>query len=534
MDDEMQKFTPELVDEQLERLLAKRPPVSPGEHIINDLRRMYQGDEHSLAKVWQRLGLEENQSISMGQPSETSGAAQQPASAKILDLERNRHMRQSRKHSLARTLSLLAATCAAVLIVGGMLVVSTLAHQNQGSHTAALQKTQQPQASLPPGIYTTNATTLFRLNSQTHQVIWQQRLVNVVKIIPDGKTVYVLQNSSPSIAFLQSEGIGKAKTNAVVALDASSGKILWAHSFTLTIKLETDTGQTTDMFLAQNRLYVGWETWTGTNGMHMKGQIYVLNAVNGNQQAVYSNASVWSLAVGSGVIAVSGNYSLQVYDAASGKSLWHVTYASGSSEPVRALSIVNGLIYATISTNNEIAGEGQDYLAAYDISSGKRTWQSPIFPGSSLDAHFAVDQHVVYFATFALNVQAKGQPQSGYIYAYDVQSNKQLWRKSINGGGQEPLIINNGVLYTATDNGSDLHAHVVVLDTATGATRWQYTLTSNFLNSLALSNGVVYVSGFSNPQNPSAPDHIDALNAENGQTIWEDAQHGTGHIIPTE
>lgn len=534
MDNETQKFIPELVDEQLEHLLAKRSPASPDESIVNDLRRMYRGDERSLAKVWQRLGLGENQPISVGRQPEMSDVAQQPASAKILDLERNRHMRQSRKPSLARALSLLAAACVAALIVGGMLVASNLAHQSRGSSTAAPKTTSQPQASLPPGIYTTSATTLFRLNTQTHQAIWQQRLVNVVKVIPDGKTVYVLQNSSPSAAFIQSEGIGKAPINAVVALDASSGKILWTHTFTLKKKLNTDDGQITDMFLAQNRLYVGWETWTGTHNMDMKGQIYVLNAADGSQQAVYANASAWSLTVGDGVIAVSGNYSLQVYDAASGKSLWHVTYTSGTSEPVRALSIVNGLIYATISTNNELAGEGQDYLAAYEINSGKQTWQSPIFPGGSLDAHFAVDQHVVYFATFALNIRAKGQPQSGNVYAYDLQSNKQLWRKPINGGGQEPLILNNGVLYTVGDNGSDLHAHLVALDTATGAIRWQYTLTSNFLSSLALSNGVVYVSGFSDPQKSSTPDHINALNAENGQVLWADAQHGAGPITPTE
>jgi outer membrane protein assembly factor BamB len=83
------------------------------------------------------------------------------------------------------------------------------------------------------------------------------------------------------------------------------------------------------------------------------------------------------------------------------------------------------------------------------------------------------------------------------------------------------------------DNGSDLHAYVVALDTATGASRGTYTLTSNFLTSLALGNGVVYVSGSRTAQKPSAPDHIDALNAENGQVLWEDARHGTNHLTPT-
>lgn len=113
------------------------------------------------------------------------------------------------------------------------------------------------------------------------------------------------------------------------------------------------------MTLAQNRLYVGWKTWTGVNNQEMKGQITVLNAADGSQRS---------------------NYSFQVYSATSDKPLWHVTYPSGSSEPARALRIVNGLLYATISTNNGVVGEGQDSLAAYDVTSGQKIGQSPISP----------------------------------------------------------------------------------------------------------------------------------------------------------
>ncbi len=478
---------------------------------------MYQADERSLAQVWQRLGLENEQPISMErQPQmlETT-STQQPASAKILDLERNRPMRQTRKPPLARVFSLISAACIAVLIVSGMLIISNLARQGRNTHisTAPTTATPQQQASLPPGIYTTNGALVLRLDGQTHQALWQQKLEEAAKIVPSGNVVYVLQSSQSyckaSSCLNASQTLGD--TNAVVALDANSGKILWTHAFTVPAqKKNVVQAQTTDLVLAQNQLYVGWQMWIGST--NMIGRIYVLNASDGSQQAVYSNDSVWSLVVDDGVIAASGNYSLQVYDAASGKPLWHVTYTSGTSEPVRGLSIVNNQVYATISTNNETAGEGEDYVAAYDINSGKRTWQSPVFPGSSLDSYLAVDQ--------------------SYVYAYDVQSNKQLWRKSINGGGQSPLIVNSGMLYTVADNGSDLRAHLVALATATGATKWQHTLTGNFLNGLALSNGVIYASTFSDPQT-SAPDPIDAFNASSGQTLWEDTEHGTYGIVPT-
>jgi hypothetical protein len=53
-----QKFLPEQVDEQLERLLAQWSPAKPASYRTHDLRHLYQDDEHSLAQVW-RPGLEE-------------------------------------------------------------------------------------------------------------------------------------------------------------------------------------------------------------------------------------------------------------------------------------------------------------------------------------------------------------------------------------------------------------------------------------------------------------------------------------------
>jgi hypothetical protein len=65
-----------------------------------------------------------------------------------------------------------------------MLVIANLAHPNRVAHTVV-----PPTPYLPPGISTTNTTTLFRLNAQTRQVIWQHELARVTKIIPTGKTV---------------------------------------------------------------------------------------------------------------------------------------------------------------------------------------------------------------------------------------------------------------------------------------------------------------------------------------------------------
>jgi outer membrane protein assembly factor BamB len=433
MDQQTPKFTPELVDEQLDQLLARRSPTDRNEQIVADLSQMYQGDQRSLAKVWQRLGIENEQPETLS----TAITTPQPASAQILDLERNRPMRQSRKHSLTRTFSLLAAACIVALIVGSLLFVFNLIHQNQGSHIAA---SNTPQANLPQGIYTNTSSHLFRLDIRTHQALWQQAIKDVGQIIPAGNMVYVLQ-----------------ETDSVMALDANSGKVLWKYSFPIA-KAEQNAGklhvnfQVSNLALSQSRLYVSWETWADPNQVNSSQKtvqltnvvktLYVLNASNGNQQAAYPNIFGSELAVGNGVIAMDNEQGLQAYDATNGKLLWHVALTGDA--PVRNLNMVNNLIYATISnTTQDIAGQGQSYLTSYNTS-GKQIWHSPTFPGDAL-GQFAVDQNVIYFGTLNTG-NGTSQVFTGRVYAYDMQSNKQLWSKAVDGGAQEDLIVNHGVI----------------------------------------------------------------------------------------
>lgn len=515
----MSEFTPELVEEQLARLSDSSLPPSPHGHLVADLYQMYREDERSLQRVWQRLDLE---NIQPANAEQVAPASLLPVHAPILDFERKRSMHRMHKNSLLRTLSLLAAVCVAAVIVGGMLLVSNLAHQSQASHTntnlAASLTVTATSAKLPQGIYASSQAGVYRLDPRTHHALWQYRLANIAKVVAGPGVVYLLQSRQDKAANAQSQ--------AVVALDAASGRRLWAYTVPSDARAGGDAWrELTDLALDQNRLYVTQQTFVDQN--KDLGQIYVLDATSGQKQAVYENASDWALAVGAGIIAVSSDYSLQVYRAADGKPLWHKTYKAGSSEPVRGITIANGQVYASISTNNEVSGEGQDYLVAYSSASGQQTWQSPVFPGSSLDAAFAVDQQRVYFATFALNGQAQGQPQTGSVYAYDMQSNRQLWRTPINGGGQTSLLISNGVLYTAGDNGSDLRAHLVALNLVDGTPRWQKTLSNNFVESLAINNGVVYAGSVNGTNTSTAPPAIAAFEAASGQQLWSETHYGT-------
>ncbi|HEY0756907.1 MAG TPA: PQQ-binding-like beta-propeller repeat protein [Ktedonobacteraceae bacterium] len=510
MDKHMPKFIPNLVDNQLDQLLARRLPASPNEQIVSDLHQMYQGDERSLMKVWQRLGLENEQ------PEKLSAtfAAPQPASAKILNLERNRHMHETRKNPLVRTLSLLAAACVAALIVGSMLVVSNLAHQSQQhTHTTGLGSNGHQTSSLPQGIYVSNIKGLTRVNSQTHQAFWQQSLADIGKIVPAGNVVYVLQSNQSTNG-----------TNAVVALNANTGKILWTHAFSST----QGESNTTDMVLAQNQLYVGWQVWLAAN--KSKAYVSVLNTSDGKQHAVYSTTSAtWTLAVSDGILAVSADTGLQVYDPTSGKSLWHVTIKGPTNSPVISLRIVNNLVYILVSTNNDTVGEGQSYIAAYKVDGGALVWKSPVFAGDAL-LRFAVDQNIVYFGTAHLTTTQSNW--TGKVYAYDVQNNKQLWSLPVNGAVQSTPVISDGLVYVNTDNDTQGHGRVIAISAATGAIKWQQPFANGFVDNLCVSNGIVY---FTNPaEKQNVPNKVYALNAANGNKLWEDAEFNTTPLSPSQ
>lgn len=532
MDKKSKQFTPKLVDEQVDRLLAHQPVALPEESLLNDLQQMYQDDEHSLKQVWQRLGLEDSLPVGVEEQPRIlrSGqfAKQPPASAGILDLERIRQMQQPVKHSIARRLTFIAAACVAALVITSMLWIGNLTHQGKSPTVGGRHTPQQQVTQLAPGLYVSNMSyspfskndsNMFRLDPQTQQVLWQQPLKNVIRIIPAGNIVYALQSTSSVYS----------PVNAVVAINANTGKTLWTHAFAQPqSKKDKVEARPQDMVLAQNQLYVGWQIWDETNNT-TTAQIYVLNASTGAQRNAYPATSYTSsLAAGDGILAVSVDNGLQVYDPNSGKSLWHVSVTAPTSAPVVSVRVVDGLVYAVFSTNNGEMGFGQSYIAAYKATTGQLVWKSPSFPGDAL-SKFTVDHNIVYFGTLITNTQSK--PFSGSVYAYDVQQNKKLWSQHVDGGVQTAPIVSNDVVYVAADNGSHFQGHIVALTASKGEIKWQQTLANGFTNGFCLTNGVIYVGNFSVKSPAPAPDGMYALKADDGSKLWVDNQHGSGTII---
>lgn len=532
MEPQRPKFTPEAVDEQLDQLLFHRVPASQDKQFIRDLSQMYQSDERSLANVWQRLGLKDEQEGYTPRQSESTEPVflQQQTSAEHRALERNDLMHQASKRPLVRVFSLLAAACVATLLVGALLAVFTLAHQQTAGHTASPggAKTGST-AQLPPGIYVNDVSHVYRLNVQTHQAFWSANLKDVAQIIPAGNAVYILQS-------------GGAATG-VVKLDANTGAILWNHP--LYMKSTDPNAQLnesiTNLVLAQDRLYIGWLVWSVPNTINSNqkpqvktvvNDIYALSTADGKQLADYAHVSAETLAVYKGILAVSSQNTLRLYNTNNGQWLWHVSSTVSPSLDISVLSIVNNLVYVTFFSGQDIPGQFQSFLAAYDLTSGQQVWQSPTFTGGDALNNIAVNQNVIYFST--LDTMNSQNIATGHVYAYDVLSKKQLWKTPIDGAGNS-LILNNGVVYEVSYSGSGGHAHLAALDATTGTIKWQKPLLDRFPQGFALANGVIYVS--SNNDNAGGSDpgaaQLQAINADNGNPLWQTSQYGTNNMTPT-
>lgn len=536
MDKDTQNFTPELVDAQIDQLLASPSLTTPDECIVDDLRQMFQDNERSLKRVWERLSLESDLAASGEQQPGTSRAEQfvekQSTSAEVLAFEKDRHMSQSRKTPFRRALSLIAAACVAALIVGSMLFITNLAHQSQKPAPAAHGKTRQQTNTLPPGVYIGSVSSIYRLDVQSHQVLWQHQLTNITKVVSSGNIIYALLSTSPQI-----DGSGEyssARISSVTALDANSGKVLWVHAFPGSSKT---TVVATDLVLSQNRLYVGLAIEpTSTTGSGLSsGEVDVLDAAHGKQQAVYAASSgVIELAIGDGVLVIScEDTGVMVYDLANSRTpLWQ----HQRNQPnllVFALNIVNNQLYAITSDNNDTVGEGQSFIASYNIQTGALVWHSPIFPGDALE-RFTVDQNIVYFGTLVTHIAGQNASWTGSIYAYDTLTNRQLWNQPVPGGAQIAPIVNNGLVYVTTDGlseGQSVPAHVIALTTTNGAIKWQQQLASDFSYSFCFSNGVLYVTNVSTSSLASTPNGLYALNAESGSVLFHDTQVGYATIV---
>ena len=473
-----EEFFSASVDEQINELFEQQNDSTIYEtHLIEDLHTIYGEYVGIRDRVRERLTKAIADNAAMQQSSTEPKASKKKGGRPSLInfAERKHQMRGLNLYTeqRMRRLELATAVCFAVLLVGSMTWLSSLArlrHETTASPNSMLSSKMQIPVTPPKtasGVYVSSKTSVMRLNTQTGEIIWTYSLDNssATKIIPANNTIYL--------------AIVGDKT-MVVALDADSGKLRWSYQIPST-QLNT-LGSSPDLGVQDSSVYVNAMT---NNGAVI---VYKLDATSGKQLAQFSlNApSISGMEATKDTLYITASDGLYAFDASNGKLRWQVKMAGdGGALAITRPHVSGGTVFTALST---VKGDGSSntILAAFDANTGQKRWQSQSLSGQTFD--LTVTDKAIYFGT-ARPDQTKSR---GTLYAYDVQNRKQMWESDTVGAIEATPAIVDGVVYYSAYYPTFPEANLVfAADATTGVGKWkQGGIATN--RPLRSSNGVLY------------------------------------------
>jgi eukaryotic-like serine/threonine-protein kinase len=235
--------------------------------------------------------------------------------------------------------------------------------------------------------------------------------------------------------------------------------------------------------------------------------VYALNATNGDKLWNYTTGGEVnsSPAVINGVLYVGSNdFNVYALNAANGAKLWNYT-TSGvvSFSP----SVVNGVVYIGSLDGN---------IYALNATNGDKLWS---YTTGSYVSSPAFANGVVYAGS------------GNNIYALNAATGDKIWNYTTGGSVLDPAVV-GGVVYISS---AALKSNNVYAFNATdGNELWTYHI-SNYQNwgisSPAVANGAVYVASSGSNASFDAINNVYALNAGNGDQLWNYTNEWPGTII---
>lgn len=476
-------FTPDTVDERVDQLASLAPQSSspPSARVVQRLHALYEEDQASTERVWQRLV----QHVDEHEESDVSREYRQPGS--LSGIQEGKGVMQQgtllpRKTGPTR-LMLVAAVLFAALFVSSLLWAAHIIRSTQLATSANPVSTGQAAPSSPPGIYIAKPGEISRLDIQTRKVIWHTAIPAKVAAISKyavqpiviGDTVYLIVGNTG---------------NTVLAFDANKGQFLWSGAFGL---------YAVHISVVDGVLYVAADD-TGSGG-----KLYAVDPVKGKIKAAYKlPATIWNPMVANGVEYYTDGPSLYAQRLTDKKPLWHQQI--GVEQDLAFVFVKNGIVYASAMMtvlNKEKSTTGQLY--AFDAKTGKQLWKSSTVPIAVSD--FTVTNDMVYCVSDA-----------GDLDAFDSHTGKHLWHLQANTDRVAyDLLVNAGILYThhSTSTRSD---GIEALQAKSGKQLWQASFTgSNYHHPLGLQHGILYTIADGGKAGSRS---IDALNASSGALLW--------------
>lgn len=485
-------FTPDTVDERVDQLtsLAPQPSSPPSARVVQRLHALYEEDQQSTERVWERL----RQHVNEHEESDVSPEYQQPGSLSGIQEGRGLMLQETlspRKTGPTR-LMLVAAVLFATVLVSSLLWV---VHLNYA--TPATIPVKPPAPTSPPGVYFSTPGEISRLDAQTGKVIWRTKV--------PAKVVAINKGQSAGKPVILGNTVYLVEVSAVVAFDASKGTLRWVSFF--------DTG-VGDISLINGQLYLYPFL---PSIIKSNNKLYVVNPADGKIKATYDKAPQggWDAPIVDGVQyylgeAKSGGPALYALQLSSQKQLWHQQFPADQAPD--NVTVKNGIVYVSsmiLASNKRKDSAG--LLYAFDATTGKQLWKSPELP-TGVRTFQVSDDNIVYCASI------------GDFDAFDGHTGKHLWHQHAD---VSDMLLNAGLLYI--NDSTNVHkAAIAVLQARDGKVIWRIATGAGnqYRPFLGLQRGILYMIAGNDKVRS-----IDALRASDGTRIWHLSINGNADQV---
>ena len=529
MKEHPEPFTPEQIDEQIERILQARRSrhggAQPAEQaLVEDLlhvsRFSDEQEERSLARGWQRI-VERRRTNAFIPEQPTAPMTVLPGTYELAPAgTRPVRPEPHRRRSLAPWATLIAALLLVAVLAGGLL---TLLHGVRTPNTSNSPTPQSTQVVSPTGLYVLDYYIVYKLDFKTGVRRWQYRL-----------------NALGTQLFIANDTLYVSTHSSLVVLDVANGTLRWKKDFTGTIMVQV----------------VGDAVVVGEIGANarMYDVVSILNGKDGSPRLRIERANAYYMAVAQGLLYLKVNgYRLQAFDVEKGQLRWLYsepgapttpptpfattlagdTLYDGSGSTLYALDALNG----TVRWQKQVVRgrtvvkvqAGDNMVCAEVITSGAAT--SPVIV--TLAAHSGMElwrtatDYILESALDPINGLVFVEPRgvnSGMLYALDARSGRQRWtyrlrncQGAVCDGVYSIFTGDKGLL--SIFKGTGAGGSLAVLDSTTGKVRWSRAVAYNSTGfTAAMLNGTLYIVGIiMNGTN----NYIHAYNLADGRERWQ-------------
>ncbi|MCL4494645.1 MAG: PQQ-binding-like beta-propeller repeat protein [Firmicutes bacterium] len=286
---------------------------------------------------------------------------------------------------------------------------------------------------------------VYALNAKTGKTLWKTPLDNQVMTTPvvvNGEVFVGTGNHNFPVSHVPQYGTNIVRgngPNAIYALSAKNGKIIWKHS---------TPGENMPTFVYRNN------TLYSANGSD---EVLALNATNGQTQ--------WKLPIGSYVSMSSpelvGNllyfggahpYAMYAINVKTHRIQWMHTFPhplGGSDDVSPAVSGNNVYVDAVVAVH----GKPHEVFYAFNRQNGRLEWTFDEGTGKIPHGPHGGPRDETVAPLVHNNTIYIGSPLNNILYALNSQNGQLLWKQQLNGTLMQSPIAHNGILYVGDTKG---------------------------------------------------------------------------------